>query len=111
MKATERKNLINILISDENLTTAHLKTMLYFINNEKNITSSDITKILKCKIQYTSKIMNELKTYGYIKVSGKIKSTRILLYEIRKEKCHYKIQKKKCEEVPEQLEFDFKEEE
>lgn len=101
MKATERKNLINILISDENLTTAHLKTMLYFINNEKNITSSDITKILKCKIQYTSKIMNELKQLGYIKVAGKIKSTRILLYEIRKEK---------CEEVPEQLEFDFKEE-
>lgn len=98
MKATERKNLINLLISDENLTTAHLKTMLYFLNNEKNVTSNDISLILKCKSQYTSKILNDLKQYGYIKATSKIKSTRILLYEIRKEK---------CEELPSQLELEL----
>lgn len=85
MKAAERKTLINMLIADENLTTAHLKTMLYFMNNEKNVTSNDISEILKCKPQYTSKILNELKEHGYIKITSKIKSTRILLYELETE--------------------------
>lgn len=96
MKAVERKNLMNALISDENLTTAHLKAMLYFMNNEKNVTSNDITEILKCKPQYTSKILNDLKKYGYIKIVSKIASTRILVYEIN-------LQIVKSEEIPSQL--------
>lgn len=72
---------MNKIILDKNLTTGHIKTLMYFMLNE-NVMISDVSKILDCSQQYTSKIFQDLKKFGYIKAIGKIEHTRILIWSL-----------------------------
>lgn len=83
MKKAQQEKLMNKIISDKKLTTGHIKTLMYFITHEhENINVFDIVEILNCSQQYVSKIFQDLKKYGYIKVVGKIEHTRMLVWNL-----------------------------
>lgn len=81
MRKAQQKELMNKIILDKNLTTGHIKTLIYFTLND-NVMMSDVSKILDCSQQYTSKIFQDLKKLGYIKAVGKIEHTRILVWSL-----------------------------
>lgn len=81
MRKIQQKSLMNKIILDKNLTTGHIKTLMYFMLNE-NVMISDVTEILNCSQQYASKIFQDLKKLGYIKAVGKIEHTRILIWSL-----------------------------
>lgn len=81
MRKAQQKSLMNKIILDKNLTTGHIKTLMYFMLNE-NVIISDVSEILNCSQQYTSKIFQDLKKLGYIRAVEKIEHTRILVWSL-----------------------------
>lgn len=86
MKTKDKNKLIEKIIFDKNLGSPHMRILLYAAGaQKKEWTGREIAEKLEMRPQQANLAIAKLRKLGYVKITRKMESGRVLYYSINVE--------------------------